>query len=274
MPGPFISFLTDFGSAATAPAVCRAVILGLVPDARILDLTHDVRQFAVRDAAFLLWSAAPYLPMGVHLVVVDPGVGTERRGVALRVARGDVLVGPDNGVLRPAADRLGGIAEARWLTNPRLWRDEVSSTFHGRDLFAPVAAHLAAGEPFEAAGDALPPDELVPLVLPTATLSGRALETGVLFVDTFGNCRLAGDEADLATLAGGAVDDGRAFRVTLPDGTTLSIDFHRTFGRVPAGTPLLYRDADYAGLGLAVNQGSAAERFDLHADAPLRIEPA
>jgi hypothetical protein len=190
------------------------------------------------------------------------------------VARGDLLVGPDNGVLRPAAHRLGGIVEARWLTNPRLWRDEVSSTFHGRDLFAPVAAHLAAGEPLGAAGDAVSPDQLVALDFPTATLRGGVLDTGVLFVDTFGNCRLAGDEAELAALAGGVLDEGREFRVTLPDGASPRIAYHRTFGRVPAGTPLIYRDADYAGLGLAVNLGSAAERFGLAADAPLRIEPA
>jgi S-adenosylmethionine hydrolase len=273
MAGPFISFLTDFGSAATAPAVCRAVILGLVPDARILDLTHDVRQFAVRDGAFLLWSAAPYLPIGVHLVVVDPGVGTERRGIALRVARGDILVGPDNGVLRPAAERLGGIVEARSLTNPRLWRDEVSSTFHGRDLFAPVAAHLAAGEPFASAGDALATADLVPLEFSGPVLRAGALETSVLFVDTFGNCRIAGDEADLAKLVGGTVEPGTRFALRA-GGTALTVPYEPTFGRVAAGEPLLYRDADYAGLGLAVNQGSAAERFGLRLDDPVRIGPA
>jgi S-adenosylmethionine hydrolase len=273
MAGPFISFLTDFGSAATAPAVCRGVILGLVPDARILDLTHDVRPFAVRDGAFLLWSAIPYLPVGVHLVVVDPGVGTERRGVVLRAARGDLLVGPDNGVLRPAAERLGGITEARALTNPRLWRDEVSSTFHGRDLFAPVAARLAAGTPLTEAGAAVPVDELLRLEFPTASVRDEALETAVLFIDTFGNCRLAGDEADLAALLGGALEDGRSFRV-LCGATAETVPFQRTFGRVGEGAPLLYRDADYGGLGLAINQGSAAERFGLALDSPVRIEPA
>jgi S-adenosylmethionine hydrolase len=273
MAGPFISFLTDFGGAATAPAVCRGVILGLVPDARILDLTHDVRQFAVRDGAFLLWSAIPYLPVGVHLVVVDPGVGTKRRPIALRVARGDLLVGPDNGVLRPAAERLGGIVEARALTNPRLWRGEVSSTFHGRDLFAPVAARLAAGTPLAESGEEIAPGELVPLHFPTPTLRHGELESAVLFIDTFGNCRLAGDEADLAALAGGTLAEGREFLVQV-GASTATLPFHRTFGRVAAGTPLLYRDADYDGLGLAVNQGSAAERFGLALDDLVRIGPA
>lgn len=273
MAGPFISFLTDFGGAATAPAVCRGVILGLVPDARILDLTHDVRRFAVRDGAFLLWSAIGYLPVGVHLVVVDPGVGTDRRPIALRVARGDLLVGPDNGVLRPAAERLGGIVEARALSSPHLWRDEVSSTFHGRDIFAPVAARLAAGTPLADAGEELAAGDLVPLEFPTAAMRDGALETSVLFIDTFGNCRLAGDEADLAALAGGTLEEGRTFRL-LAGASAEAVPFHRTFGRVAPGTPLLYRDADYDGLGLAVNLGSAAGRFGLALDDPVHIEPA
>jgi S-adenosylmethionine hydrolase len=272
MAGPFISFLTDFGSAATAPAVCRGVIWGIAPDARILDLTHDVRQFAVRDGAFLLWSAIPYLPVGVHLVVVDPGVGTERRGVALRVERGDVFVGPDNGVLRPAAERLGGIVEARTLTNPRLWRDDVSSTFHGRDVFAPVAAHLASGTLFADAGEMLDASALVPLALPTAAVRDGALETSVIFIDTFGNCRLAGDVDDLAALGAG-VEPGARFVVRAGAQET-ELAYQLTFGRVPPGTGMLYRDADYAGLGLAVNQGSAAERFGLELDAAVRIQPA
>jgi hypothetical protein len=277
MPGPFISFLTDFGSAATAPAVCRGVILGIAADARILDLTHDVRQFAVRDGAFLLCSAIPYLPVGTHLVVVDPGVGTERRGLALRVERGDILVGPDNGVLLPAAARLGGIVEARELTNPRMWRDKVSSTFHGRDLFAPVVARLAAGTPLAEVGEEVPLGELVPLDLPAATVRDGGLETAVLFIDTFGNCRLAGDTADLVSLLATELRPGQEFLVAVPSAAVegeVRMAYQPTFGRVPRGTPLLYRDADYAGLGLAVNHGSAAERFGLMLDAPVRIRPA
>lgn len=272
MAGPFISFMTDFGSAATAPAVCRGVIMDLVPDARILDLTHDVRPFGVRDAAFLLWSAVPYLPVGVHLVVVDPGVGTQRRGLALRAARGDVLVGPDNGVLRPAAERLGGVVEARTLTNARLWRSDVSSTFHGRDVFAPVAARLASGTPLAEAGDELTIEELVFLAFPVASARSGGMDTGVLFIDTFGNCRLAGDVEELAALVG-ELGAGQPF-IVHAGGSATTVAYEPTFGRVPPGTPLLYRDADYAGLGLAVNQGSAAERFGLELDAPVRIEPA
>ena len=119
---PFISFMTDFGVGSSAPSVCRGVMLGIAPDARLVDVTHAVRHFAVRDAAFLLARSVPYFPIGVHLAVVDPGVGTARRPIALRATRGDVLVGPDNGVLVPAAKALGGIEEARLLENRDLPR--------------------------------------------------------------------------------------------------------------------------------------------------------
>jgi S-adenosylmethionine hydrolase len=263
---PFISFLTDFGAIATAPAVCRGVIWSIAPDAVINDLSHAVTPFDIRQGAFLLAMAVPYQPVGVHLVVVDPGVGTPRRPIGIRTGRGDVLIGPDNGVLRPAAEALGGMVEARALENTNLWRDSVSTTFHGRDIFSPVAAHVAAGVPFEEIGP--PVDGLVELQLPTARRDGETLETAVIFIDTFGNCRLAGTTADLGTIAA-----GRQFAVTMP-AQRVRLPWYPTFGEAPLGEALLYEDADYAGLGLAVNQGSAAERFGLELDAPVRVEPA
>ncbi len=164
MSEEFITFLTDFGD--TAPATCRGVIWSILPGARINDLSHETRAFAIRDGAFLLWSSLPYQPIGVHLAVVDPGVGTTRRAIALQVARGDRLVGPDNGLLMPAAERLGGVAAAHELTNRALWREPVSDTFHGRDLFAPVAAHLAGGTPIADVGPPIPVASLVPLAFP------------------------------------------------------------------------------------------------------------
>ena len=174
MAGPYLSFLTDFGTD-TAPAVCRGVIWSILPDARINDLTHTSRQFGIRDGAFLLWSAVKYLPIGVHLAVVDPGVGTERRPIAIEVARGDRLVGPDNGLLMPAAERLGGITAAHLLENRALWRESVSHTFHGRDLFAPVAAHLAAGTPIGEVGRLIDAAGLVPLRMPAVGLASALL---------------------------------------------------------------------------------------------------
>jgi S-adenosylmethionine hydrolase len=268
---PFISFLTDFGD--TAPATCRGVIWSILPQATINDLTHGTRNFGIRDGAFLLWSSLPYQPIGVHLAVVDPGVGTERRGVALEVARGDRLVGPDNGLLIMAAERLGGIVAAHSLDNQALWRDpDASSTFHGRDIFAPVAAHLAAGTPIGEVGPPIDPASLVPLQMPSPTTSDGALRTSVLFVDSFGNCRLAGQPEDLAGLRG-RLEPGDRFRVRIGS-EAIEVPWQATFGAVAVGELLLYEDADYAGLGIGVNQGSAAERLSLAHDTTVTIEPA
>ena len=271
MAGPLISFLSDFGSGST-PAVCRGVMWSIAPDARLLDLTHDVRQFAIRDGAFLLSRAVGYLPVGVHLAVVDPGVGTARRPVVVRAARGDLLVGPDNGLLMPAARELGGATAAWEIANRDLFLPHVSPTFHGRDLFSPVAAHLAGG--LDPAGVGPPADvaSLVDLRLPEATARDGGLDTAVLFFDRYGNVRLAGQPADLASVAG-PLTPGRRFRVRIGERQE-TVPWQATFGEVPPGRPLLYEDADYGGLGIAVNQASAVERFGLALDTPVRIEPA
>lgn len=270
MTGPLISFLTDFGD--TAPATCRGVIWSISPDARINDLQHGGHQFSIRDGAFLLWSSVPYQPVGVHLAVVDPGVGTRRRAIALQSARGDRFVGPDNGLLLPAAERLGGIVAAHVLENPALWRPEVSSTFHGRDIFSPVAAHLANGTPIEEVGPAVAVDDLVPLSFPEPTHADGGLDTSVLYIDAFGNCRLAGLAADLERLRG-SLQPGDRFVVRIGNADT-ELPWATTFGAVQLGEAILYDDADYAGLAMGVNQGSAAQRFGLSHDDPVRVEPA
>ena len=271
MAGPLISFLSDFGTGST-PATCRGVMWSIAPDARLLDLTHDVRQFAVRDGAFLLSRAVGYLPVGVHVAVVDPGVGTARRPVVVRAARGDLFVGPDNGLLMPAARELGGATGAREITNRDLMLPTVSSTFHGRDLFAPVAAHLAGGLDPSVVGPVVEVASLVSLRFPDAVVRDGGLDTAVLFIDRYGNARLAGQPADLATV-GGPLGSGRPFRVVVGE-RQLDVPWHATFGEVEPGATLLYEDADYGGLGIAVNQASAAERLGLAMDTPVRIEPA
>jgi len=271
MAGPFVSLMTDFGFE-TAPAVCRGVIHTICPEARISDLTHAVRKFAVRDGAFLLQSAIAYLPVGTHIAVVDPGVGTTRRPIVIRAARGDLLVGPDNGLLIPAAERLGGISEVRESTNRALFLDRVSNTFHGRDVFSAVGAHLAAGTPFSSVGPLIEAAELERLPWPAPVQRNHGLETGVLFIDSFGNCRLAGSIEEF-TGALGPLDDGRPFRVRTHAAEEL-VPWVPSFGHVAEGQTLLYEDADYDGPGLAVNQGSAAVRFGLVLDAPVRIERA
>jgi S-adenosylmethionine hydrolase len=271
MSEPFVSFLTDFG-LDTAPATCRGVIWSICPNARINDLTHSSRQFAIRDGAVLLWSSLPYQPVGVHLVVVDPGVGTARRPVALQVERGDLLVGPDNGVLMPAARRLGGITAAHVLENRALFRDLVSDTFHGRDIFAPVAGHLAAGVPIGDVGSTIGPADLVQLDFPEAYIEDGTLVTSVLFVDRFGNCRLAGEASDLAGLTG-TLEPGDAFEVAIGDRRE-RVTWHPTFGAVGPGELLLYEDADYAGLAIGRNLASAADELGLVNDVGVRIRPA
>jgi len=273
MAGPLISFLTDFGPES-APAVCRGVMWGIAPDARILDLTHTVRKYAVRDGAFLLSRMVGYLPVGVHLAVVDPGVGTARRPIAIRAVRGDALVGPDNGLLMPAALVLGGIATAHEITASDLFLTRVSSTFHGRDIFSPVAAHLANGLAIEAVGPPVDPSSLVDLRLPEAQVGDGYLDTAVLFVDSFGNARLAGQPEDLARAAGRELAAGQPFRVSggAVPASGVVVPWQATFGEVAAGEPLLHEDADYGGLGISINQASAAERFGLAIDTPIHIE--
>ena len=276
MERPVITFLTDFGPES-APAICRGVMLSIARDAQIVDISHSVRKYAIRDGAYLLWTAVQWMPIGVHVVVVDPGVGTERHPIAIRTARSDVLVGPDNGVLMPAAAILGGATEARILENRDLMLASVTSTFHGRDVFAPVGAHLAAGRPFESVGRTIDLDELVPLDFPTPVVGHGVLETTVLFVDSFGNVRLAGLPANLEAAIGPLVS-GRSLLLEFPaNGATprveATVPWSRTFGERPIGTLLIYPNS-FGHLAIAVNQGSAADLLGVEVERPVRISPA
>ena len=271
---PVMGFLTDFGMDGAA-ATCRAVMLSICRDAQIVDIAHTIRKYAIRDGAFLLRFALPYFPVGVHVGVVDPGVGTERRAIGVRTGRGDILIGPDNGLLLPPAEALGGIEEARELTNRDLWLPITTSTFHGRDIFAPVAAHLAAGDaPFEEVGATLEPDGLVAVPEPAVTVRPGTLETVITYVDSFGNARLAGERGDLAASLG-ELRDGLAVTIAIDaDGSTLRehSQFASTFGAVPVGTSLLYIDS-LGNLALADNQGNLARRLGIQPDQRVTITP-
>ena len=264
MAGPLISFLTDFGPESS-PAVCRGVMWGIAPEARILDLSHTVRKFAVRDGAFLLSRMVGYLPIGVHIAVVDPGVGTARRPIAIRSARGDTIVGPDNGLLMPAARVLGGIAAAHEITASDLFLTKVSSTFHGRDIFSPVGAHLARGEDWTRVGPELPAKQLVRLDLTSSRLDERGLSGEVIATDgPYGNLvtNISGD--DFLKLG---YRHGQNVHVTLGR-TDMDIPFARTFSDVPLKKPLLYIDSR-GHLALAVNQGSFAAAYSI--EPPVTI---
>ena len=275
MDRPVISLMTDFGPDGPA-AICRGVILGIARDAQIVDIGHNVRKYAIWDGAFLLWCSLPYLPVGVHVAVVDPGVGTDRRPIALHTPRGDILVGPDNGLLIPAARRLGGVDRAHILENRDYMLPVTTSTFHGRDIFAPVAAHLAIGRPIETVGAAIDPASLVDLRFTEPTVQPGVLATAVLFVDSFGNVRLGGGPADLAA-ALGPLEAGRPIALEFEDasGQTCheATTWQRTFGGVSHGESLLYEDS-FGLVSLADNQGNVAERLGLTPDRPVRIRAA
>ena len=268
MTGPLISFLTDFGLRDPSAAIMRGVVLGIVPDARIVDISHEVHKFAIRDGALLLWCALPYLPVGFHVAVVDPGVGTSRLPIAIATARGDVLIGPDNGLLVAAADRLGGIRAVHILEADAYRLPVVSASFHGRDIFAPAAAHLARGVPLADLGRTLDPADLVPSPIRAAEAVDGELRSSVVYVDTFGNVKLAGLRADLEA-ALGSLAPGDPLALEL-DGRTIATTWQATFGDVAVGSTLVYEDS-YGRICLAASQASAAGIHSIVEDREVAI---
>jgi S-adenosylmethionine hydrolase len=268
-----ISFLSDFGTRDPWVAICKGVLLGIAPDARILDITHKVPAYDVIGGALTLAAVLPELPAGVVLAVVDPGVGTERRGVGIRTLRGDVLVGPDNGLLLPAARALGGVVAAHELTNAQYRRPTRARTFHGRDVFAPAAAHLALGVDLAAFGARVPADDLVDVALPGAERLDGVLQSGVLAIDAFGNVDLAGTRADLEIVLGG-VRGGDELLVQwwIAGGASREavVPWAVTFGDVGPGEALLYDNA-LGRLSLAVREGSAADTFAMDLDTIVNV---
>ncbi len=270
--GPFVSLLSDFGVRDVSAGIMRAVVVGICPTATIVDLAHDIDKFAIRDGALMLWGAAPYLPIGAHVAVIDPGVGTARKGIAIQTARGDYLVGPDNGLLMPAAARLGGITRAHLLENPEYAMPEVSSSFHGRDVFAPAAAHLAGGVAIDLLGRAVDPRRLLDLEWPRPDIRPGRLAATAIYIDTFGNVKLSALADDLLA----AIPDLQfGQRVALRLGTAESARevqavWARTFGDVPQGAPLLTADS-YGRTALSVHQGSAARTYAIRLDSQIAV---
>ena len=269
---PFVSLLSDFGVRDPSAGIMRAVVSGICPAARIVDISHEVDKFAIRDGALLLWSAAPYLPVGVHVAVVDPGVGTAREGIAMQTARGDYLVGPDNGLLMPAAARLGGITAVHLLEEPRFALPDVSSSFHGRDVFAPAGAHLAGGTDLEDLGRAVDPRGLADLEWPRPEVRPNHLRAQAIYLDSFGNVKLSALTGDLETaLPGLRFGEQLLMRAGKAQaGQDLTVTYARTFGDVPEGAPLLTADS-YGRVALSVHQGSAASAFDIALDSLVDV---
>ena len=263
-----VTLLTDYGRDDDFVGVCHGVILGIDPDARIVDITHGVERYAVRQGALVLRNTLPYMPVGVHVAVVDPQVGTERRALAVRTADGRLLVGPDNGLLSLAWDRCGGVDLAVDVTRSPHRLKPVSATFHGRDIFAPVAAHLARGAELADAGDQLDPGELQTVELPQPRVEDGTLVGHSLVVDRFGNVSLNVDHDDMA---GTGITLGNVVEIEA-SGERFLATYAQTFADVRPGELIVYEDA-YRTLAVAINRGDAAGTLALRPDAEVRLRP-
>ena len=264
----FLSFLTDYGLEDGFVAVCHGVAARIAPDAAVIDVTHLVPPGDIRRGAAVLAQTVPYLPPAVHVAVVDPGVGTARRGVA--VAAGDsVFVGPDNGLFSWAVTAAGGAARAFSLTNRALWLADVTATFHGRDIFMPVAAHLADGAELTAAGTEIDVADLVTLPAPERRIRDSVAEGEVLTVDRFGNVQLTITASDAAQIG---LKPGATAHIHA-GGHRLTVPYREMFGAVAPGELVAY--ADSAGLvAIAVNGGNAAQRLSLPPGAQVSVTAA
>jgi S-adenosyl-L-methionine hydrolase (adenosine-forming) len=263
-----VTLLTDYGRDDDFVGVCHGVIRSIEPDAQIVDITHGIRRSAVRQGAIVLRNTLPYMPVGVHVAVVDPQVGTERRAVALRTGDGRILVGPDNGLLSLAWERCGGVEMAVEVTRSPHRLEPVSATFHGRDIFAPVAARLAAGAELADAGDPLEPDALAAVDLPKPRHEDGGIVAHALVVDRFGNAGLNVDHDDLA---GSSITLGGGVELEV-GGERYLATYAQTFADVKPGELLVYEDA-YRTLAVAINRGDAAATLALRPDVEVRLRP-
>jgi S-adenosyl-L-methionine hydrolase (adenosine-forming) len=263
---PTIVFMTDFGVANDAVAICKAVMLSIAPDARIMDITHQVTPYSIEEGARFLVGVTPYYPAGtVFAVVVDPGVGTSRKAIVVKTKKGQYFVLPDNGLITPVLDR-DGLESAREITNPDwMIQAPISSTFHGRDIFSPVAAHLAAGWDSTLVGPELP--QLVRLNPKTSTTTDKGIEGDIIGLDDpFGSLitDIPGDEfKNLGYRLGDKV-------VVELNKKPVILPYVKTFMEVPVGDPLLYIDSR-GRLGIAVNQGNYSRKFNIEPPATIFI---
>jgi S-adenosylmethionine hydrolase len=265
---PTIVFMTDFGVVDDSVAICRGVMYGIMPDVRIVDLTHEVTPFSIFDGARFLFGATPYYPAGtVFVVVVDPTVGSSRKAIVAHSKKGQYFVLPDNGVITLVEQR-DGIDAVHEITNPE-WMigSKLSSTFHGRDIFSPVGAHLARGDDWTTVGPEMPVKDLVQLDLKIAKIDDHGLSAMVIATDgPFGNLVTNVDGNDFLKLG---YQRGQEVAVKVGD-KELKMKFVRTFSDVAVGEPLLYIDSR-GHLGLAVNQKSFAETYGIKPPIELMI---
>lgn len=252
-----ISFLSDFGTSDTSVGQCKGVIAGITPKALVVDITHDVPHYDIATGATLLRNATPHFPPCVHVAIVDPGVGTARRGLAIETGRGDILIGPDNGLLLPAAEALGGIGLVFELSNAEFRHHPVSHTFHGRDIFCPAAAFLIHGVGIHMLGEPLDATSLVALPQPKSSLADGVLHATVAYVNTYGTLALSAPGTTLEALG-----HPTTVEVTIGESKPFLVPMLQTFGEVPHGEMLLFVDS-YGQLSLARNQQDLAASLGL-----------
>jgi S-adenosylmethionine hydrolase len=261
----FITFLSDFGLKDDFVGTCHGVVKRIAPEAQIIDITHGIPPQAVLQGALVLANTIGFMPVGVHLAIVDPGVGGPRRPLVLRDEEDRLYVGPDNGLLLPAASRAG-IAAAHELANPAYALGTISRTFHGRDLFSPAAAHLARGVPLEELGPPVDPEGLVQLDVPQLVIAEGSVVATLLYVDSFGNIALnltRDDVEDLGIASGTRVEIEHA-------GERYYAVMARTFADARAGDVILYEDS-YKNMSLAISRGSAARMLHASPGQGIRI---
>jgi S-adenosylmethionine hydrolase len=263
---PAIVFMTDFGTANDAVAICKAVMVGIAPDARIMDITHQVTPFQIEEAARFLAGVTPYYPAGtVFVVVVDPGVGTSRKAVIVKSKKGQFFVLPDNGLIAPVLE-TDGLESAREITNPAwMIQTAVSSTFHGRDIFSPAGAHLAEGWDYTLAGP--PVDQLVRLTAKTATITANGIDGAIIGLDDpFGSLITDIPGEELQKL-GYKVGDKLAVQINKKP---VVLVYGKTFMDVPVGDSLLYIDSR-GRVGIAINQGDYSKKFGVTPPGTISI---
>jgi S-adenosyl-L-methionine hydrolase (adenosine-forming) len=264
-----ITFLTDFGLEDDFVGVCHGVMRRIAPEVEIIDITHGIQPHGVLQGALVLANTLPYLTPGVHLAVVDPGVGSDRRTIALRSDDGRLYVGPDNGLLMPAAEKLGGIEAAHEITNLEYALQPISATFHGRDIFSPAAAHLALGVAIEELGPAVEVGSLARIEVPKPDVSDRRIRARCLYVDRFGNMQLNLTREHVERLG---IEPGTQVELELATERYFAIAA-RTYTDARGGEIILYEDA-YENIAIAISGGSAAETFSAEPGADIRISVA
>jgi len=265
----FVTFLTDFGLVDDFVGICHGVMKRIAPEVEIIDITHGIEAHGVLQGALVLANTLPYLPEGVHLAVVDPGVGSPRRSLAVRSGDGRLFVGPDNGLLVPAAEKLGGIDASFEVTNREYALEPVSATFHGRDIFSPAAAYLARGVAVEELGPAVDVGSLTRLDVPQPEVTDRRIRACCLYVDRFGNMQLNLTRGHLQQLG---IEPGRQVELELASERYYAVAA-RTFADARGGEIILYEDA-YENIAIAISGGSAAETFSARPGVDVRIRVA